>query len=71
MEDDPREEHNIAGDHPELVERMHAEYLAWFRDVASTRGFEPVRIELGGPRERPDRADPAGLARARRRDEGQ
>ena len=32
---------------------MHAEYLAWFQDVAATRGFEPVRIALGGPRENP------------------
>ena len=30
---------------------MHADYLAWFRDVSSTRGFGPVRIEIGGPRE--------------------
>ena len=32
---------------------MHAEYLAWFKDVAATRGFEPVRIEIGGQRENP------------------
>ena len=28
-------------------------YLAWFRDVSSTRGFDPVRIDIGGPREDP------------------
>ena len=43
----------IAAEQPQLVERMHAEYLAWFRDVSSTRGFDPVRIDIGGPREDP------------------
>jgi hypothetical protein len=32
---------------------MHADYLAWFKDVASARGFDPVRIEVGGEREDP------------------
>jgi len=50
---DPWEQHNLAAEHPEIVERMHADYLAWFRDVAATRGFDPIRIELGGPRENP------------------
>jgi arylsulfatase A-like enzyme len=53
LESDPGEEHNIAEQHPELVERMHAEYLAWFHDVSSTRGFVPVRIDIGGRREDP------------------
>lgn len=53
LESDPGEEHNIAGDHPDLVERMHAGYLNWFRDVSSTRGFDPIRIDVGGPREDP------------------
>jgi arylsulfatase A-like enzyme len=53
LESDPWEEHDIAGDHPQLVERMHADYLAWFRDVSSAHGFDPVRIDIGGPREDP------------------
>jgi hypothetical protein len=53
LENDPGEEHDIADDNPGLVERMHADYLAWFRDVSSTRGFDPIRIDLGGPREDP------------------
>jgi hypothetical protein len=53
LEDDPWERHSIASEHPEIVERLHADYLAWFQDVASTRGFDPVRIEIGGPRENP------------------
>ena len=32
---------------------MHADYLAWFKDVSGTRGYAPVRIELGGTREDP------------------
>ena len=31
----------------EIVERMRAAYMDWFRDVESTRGFEPVRIDIG------------------------
>ena len=53
LANDPGEEHDLAGDQPERVERMHAGYLAWFRDVSSTRGFDPVRIDIGGPREDP------------------
>ena len=32
---------------------MYRDYVAWFRDVSATRGFAPVRIEVGGPRESP------------------
>ncbi len=53
LESDPFEEHNIAEGRPQLVERMHQKYLAWFQDVSSTHGFGPVRIEIGGPREDP------------------
>jgi arylsulfatase A-like enzyme len=53
LENDPGEEHDIAAVQPALVERMHADYLEWFRNVSSTRGFDPIRIDLGGPREDP------------------
>ena len=53
MENDPRELHNIASDQPEIAERLHEQYLAWFKDVTSTRGFDPVRIGLGSQRENP------------------
>ena len=53
LESDPGEERDIAADNPGLVEPMHAGYLAWFRDVSSTRGFDPVRIDIGGPKEDP------------------
>jgi arylsulfatase A-like enzyme len=53
MYHDPLELHDVAASHPDLVARMYAEYQEWFRDVTSTRGSEPVRIELGGQRENP------------------
>ncbi len=53
MEHDPLELENMAARHPDIVTRMHKNYLAWFKDVCATRGFEPVRIELGGSRENP------------------
>ncbi|MFI5460871.1 MAG: arylsulfatase [Isosphaerales bacterium] len=53
MEHDPLELHDVAGLHPDVVARMHANYQDWFKDVTSTRGPEPIRIELGGTRENP------------------
>jgi arylsulfatase A-like enzyme len=53
LDSDPGEEHNLAPAHPAIVRTMHQGYLAWFRDVASTRGFQPIRIEVGGERESP------------------
>ncbi len=53
MEIDPWQQHDLAADRPQIVEKMHAEYLAWFKDVSSSRGFEAVRIEIGGDREDP------------------
>jgi arylsulfatase A-like enzyme len=53
IEHDPYEQHDLAAVHPEIVSRMYAAYLDWFRDVCGTRGFEPVRIQIGDPREIP------------------
>jgi len=53
MEHDPLELHDVAALQPDVVAKMHADYQAWFKDVTSTRGPEPVRIELGGTRENP------------------
>ena len=51
MSVDPGETNNLAQEHPQIVERMARGYEEWFREVSSTRGFEPVRIHLGSPRE--------------------
>ncbi len=53
MEHDPYELHNIAAKNPDIVKRLFDGYRGWLNDVASTRGFEAVRIEVGGPRENP------------------
>lgn len=34
LEDDPRERDNLADDHPELVEELHGEILAWLDSLA-------------------------------------
>jgi arylsulfatase A-like enzyme len=53
LEADPWQQHDLASREPRIVDAMHAEYLAWFKDVSSTRGFDPVRIAIGGDREDP------------------
>jgi len=35
------------------VVRLYRDYLDWFRDVGATRGFAPIRIQIGDPREKP------------------
>jgi len=50
---DPYEEHDLAADRPEIVARLKREYEAWFKDVTGSRGFEPVRIEVGSGRQDP------------------
>jgi arylsulfatase A-like enzyme len=53
MERDPYELHDIASRYPDVVKRLQSGYLAWFKDVTSTRAIEDVRIEVGGRRENP------------------
>jgi arylsulfatase A-like enzyme len=53
-EADPYERHDLAGTHPEVVERLKRAYSAWLDDVSRPRGFDPPpRIDLGSPREDP------------------
>ncbi len=44
---DPGEENNLAGEKPEIVERMKAGYEAWFVDVAPPHGYRAVRFSIG------------------------
>ena len=46
LEEDPFEQENIAGQHPDIVARLKAAYDAWFDDVTAT-GFEPVPTWIG------------------------
>ncbi len=50
---DPGERKDISGQQRDVVSRLRRQYLAWYRDVAATRGFEPPRIYLGSPHENP------------------
>lgn len=53
MEEDPGEKKDTAADHPDVVREMRLAYQRWFDDVGATRGYEPVRIHLGGAPENP------------------
>ncbi|MBI5093264.1 MAG: sulfatase-like hydrolase/transferase [Candidatus Hydrogenedentes bacterium] len=50
---DPAENLDIAANQPEIVNRLRAAYDDWFKDVSSTRGYEPPKILLGAPQENP------------------
>jgi len=47
------EQEDVAGQHPDVVAKLRAEYEAWFKDVSETRGYAPPRILLGAPQENP------------------
>jgi hypothetical protein len=53
MEEDPFELEDLASRKPEVVREMLKGYEEWFRDVSSTRGFDPPRIALGTSHENP------------------
>jgi arylsulfatase A-like enzyme len=57
LDADPSEEHDVAGEHPELVRSLRAAYDTWFDDVTAA-GFALPRIVIGSPR-----ADPVLLTR--------
>jgi hypothetical protein len=49
LENDQTEANDLAKSHPEIVERLKAEYDRWFDDVSSTRtdNYAPPRIIIG------------------------
>jgi arylsulfatase/arylsulfatase A len=51
IEADPFEERDVSAAHPEVVARLREAYLAWFRDVSATRGYDPPRIAVGSDAE--------------------
>ncbi len=55
LQADPGERNNLAGENPEVLARLKAEYDAWFEDVSSTRpdNYAPPRIVIGTPHENP------------------
>jgi hypothetical protein len=50
---DPFETTNLAGEHPDIVNDLKAEYDHWFDDVGSTRQFSPGLIHVGSDAENP------------------
>ncbi|MEW5976239.1 MAG: arylsulfatase [Acidobacteriota bacterium] len=51
--EDPGEQANLATVFPHVVRSMKQGYEEWFRDVSSSRGYEPPRIPLGAAQENP------------------
>ncbi len=53
LSNDPRQEVNIAAQHPELFKRLKGSYDDWFADVSSTRpdNYAPPRIVVGSQHE--------------------
>ena len=49
LREDPRQQHNLADEQPEVLQRLKAGYEAWFKDVSSTRpdNYAPPRIVIG------------------------
>ena len=55
MANDPLEQHDLAQERTDIVEKMRSDYEAWFQDVGSTRpdNYAPPRIHIGTPYENP------------------
>jgi len=53
LENDPAESKDLAGQHPDIAGKLRREYEEWFKDVSSTRGYAPPRIQLGTKFENP------------------
>lgn len=53
LHDDPSEKNDVSADHADVASAMRHDYDAWFADVTSTRGFDPVPIHIGSDRENP------------------
>lgn len=52
---DPKEKNNVAGQYPNVVNRLKNSYQAWFSEVSSTRpdNYVPPRIVIDGRKENP------------------
>jgi len=55
LESDPAESRDIATSDPDRVAGMRRAYEEWFRDVSSTRGYDPPPIYVGTRFENPVR----------------
>lgn len=53
LEKDPGEEHNIAGEQPEVAAKLRREFEAWLAEVTAGRPFAPPPIPVGLAGENP------------------
>lgn len=55
LQNDPREQHNLAAEKPEILNRLKNRYDKWLDDVSSTRpdNYAPPRIIVGTSHENP------------------
>ncbi len=53
LANDPFEKNNVADEHPEMIEEMKREYLAWHREVFSTRGHNRPVLKLNSRKQNP------------------
>lgn len=53
LPNDPFEQHDVAAEHPEIVDRLRREYEAWFDEMRREREFALPRIALGSEHENP------------------
>lgn len=53
LTEDPGETKDVAGEHPDRVKQMRAEYVRWFDEVTDGLVYEPVAIEVGRDDENP------------------
>jgi hypothetical protein len=51
---DPGEKNNMANEHPEIVEKLRREYIAWYHDVFSTRGKNRPVLKLNAEVQNPN-----------------
>jgi hypothetical protein len=51
LESDPFERVDLAAERPDVVAALQHSYEAWFADVSTSRGFDPVRIVVGSDQE--------------------
>lgn len=49
LQNDPGEKTNLAPKHPDIVERLRAEFVRWFHDVTDGIEYAPIRIPVGHP----------------------
>tara|TARA_R110002049_G_scaffold285698_4_gene466935 strand:+ start:46393 stop:48192 length:1800 start_codon:yes stop_codon:yes gene_type:complete len=51
LENDISEKNNLVKEHPQIADRLRAEFLRWFEDVTDGVEYQPVPIPVGHPDE--------------------